>query len=97
MDTPTTYPRINIYLDDPELRAQIKIAAARQGVTVSSYCLEAIKHRLSTDGVSPLSEAEGLPSSASRQAAAQALDDLRRKIGPIGVPVSELIAEGRRR
>jgi hypothetical protein len=97
MDTPTTYPRINIYLDDPELRAQIKIAAARQGVTVSNYCLEAIKHRLSTDDVSPLSEAEGSPSSASRQAAAQALDHLRRKTGPIGVPVSELIVEGRQR
>jgi hypothetical protein len=97
MDTSTTYPRLNIYLDDPALRAQIKIAAARRGVTLSAYCVEAIRQRLTEDGLLPADEAAAPQHPQSPQAAARALDDLRRRIGPVGVPVHELIAEGRRR
>ena len=32
-----------------------------------------------------------------RRAAAQALERFRRRVGPIGTPVAELICEGRRR
>ena len=32
-----------------------------------------------------------------RRAAAQALDRFRQRVGPIGMPVAELIREGRRR
>jgi hypothetical protein len=86
----TPYPRVNIYLDDPRLRETIKIAAARSGSTVSAYCLEAIRRRLAEDGLLPAAAAAGPHRAAER------LDRLRRAIGPIGVPVSELIAEGRR-
>ncbi|HEY66594.1 MAG TPA: hypothetical protein G4O02_18750 [Caldilineae bacterium] len=86
------YVRLNIYLDDPTLREKIKIAAARRGITLSAYCLGAIRQRLAEDGLLPSRDRELDP-----RAAAQALDRLRRQIGPIGVPVRELIAEGRRR
>lgn len=92
MNTRANYPRLNIYLDGPDLREKIRIAAARRGVTLSAYCLEAIRHRLAEDGLLPASEAK-----IEARAAAQALDRLRSQIGPIGMPVRDLIAEGRRR
>lgn len=85
-----TYPRLNIYLDRPDLREKVKVAAARKGVTVSSYCLAAIRQRLIDDGLLPAADEAG------PRAAAQALDRLRRQIGPIGVPVRDLITAGRR-
>ena len=91
---PKVYTRINIYLHDPELRTQIKIAAARQGVTVSAYCLGAILDRLQEQSPSAV-RSEGAEQPESPQDAAQALDRLRRQIGRVGVPVRELIAEGR--
>jgi hypothetical protein len=66
------------------------MAAARAQTSVSAYCEEAIRRRLVEDG-------ELEPTRDSARAAAQELDRQRRLRGPIGVPVSELIAEGRRR
>jgi len=88
----SVHPRLNIYLGDPDLRAKIKIAAARAGVTLSDYCLESIRRRLTEEGILP----ETTPKER-KLAAAQGLDKLRRKVGPIGTRVSDLIAEGRRR
>ncbi len=84
------YPRLNIYLDNQRLHEIIRIAAVQRGITLSTYCLEAIRARLQEDGLLPASEVE-----ANRQTAATALDRLRQKVGPIGVPVSDLVAEGR--
>ncbi|MBI2323131.1 MAG: hypothetical protein HYU88_13810 [Chloroflexi bacterium] len=86
---PISYPRVNIYLGEPGLREAIQVAAARQGMTISAYCLEAIRC-MADEGLLPAGEAD-------RLAAATALDRLRRQIGPIGVPVRRLVAEGRRR
>lgn len=84
------HARLNIYLDEPELRQAVKIAAAKEGVTLSAYCLKALRSRLVEEGF--------LPGTSDRQAeAARALDRLRQQIGPIGIPVRELIHEGRRR
>lgn len=96
MDT-TTYSRLNIYLDNPDLRTQIKIAAARRGVTLSAYCVEAIREHLAEDGLLPRHMAATQEPPSSPGAAAEALDDIRRRIGRIGIPVQDLIAEGRRR
>lgn len=87
----TSYPRLNIYLDRG-LRTQIKLAAARRGITASAYCVEAIRQKLASDGLA--SNRESL--AERRWAAAHEMDALREEVGPIGVPVSELIAEGRR-
>jgi len=83
---------VNIYLDDPGLKREIKIAAANRGVTLSAYCVEAIEQRLTRE--QPESGAE---KEVSSQSAAEALDRLRDEIGPIGIPVRELIDEGRRK
>jgi hypothetical protein len=37
------------------------------------------------------------PPIEQRRAAARALQEFRRRVGPIGIPVAELIREGRRR
>ncbi|HEX3554052.1 MAG TPA: hypothetical protein VIA62_12570 [Thermoanaerobaculia bacterium] len=82
--------RLNIYMDEPDLRQAVKIAAAKEGVTLSAYCVRAVRRQLVEEGF--------LPGSSERQAAAaRAMDRLRRQIGPIGVPVRKLIDEGRRR
>ena len=90
MPTTPRQLRLNIYLDEPDMRQAVKIAAAKEGVTLSAYCVKAVRRQLVEEGF--------LPGSSERQAeAARAMDRLRRHIGPIGVPVRELIHEGRRR
>lgn len=84
------YQRVNIYLDSRNLKERIKLGATRAGVTVSEYCQEAIRRRLIDEGLLP-------PSRESAKAAARALDRLRGRHGRLGVPVRELIADGRRR
>jgi len=41
--------RIDVYVPDPELRRRIKIAAARQDMPVSRWCLEAIRQQLAKE------------------------------------------------
>jgi hypothetical protein len=45
------WPRIDIYVPDPEVRRRIKVAAARQDIRVSQWCLEAILERLAQEEV----------------------------------------------
>jgi hypothetical protein len=82
-------PRLNIYVDDQDVRDKVRVAAARRGITQSAYCLEAIRHRLAEEGYLPGGEAEA-------RSAADRLDQLRKRVGPIGIRVSDLISEGRR-
>lgn len=81
--------RLNIYLDDPTLHEKVKIAAARRRMSISAYALLALRRQLAEDGL--------LPAIESPEEAARALDALRERIGPIGIPVAELVREGRRR
>lgn len=46
--------RLNIYVGDPTVRKQVKTAAAKQDISVSDYCLQAIVGKLAEEG-------EGLP------------------------------------
>ena len=85
------YVRVNIYLDDPRLKREIKIAAAGQGVSLSTFCVEAIKDRLRRSR----SDAAAQEARRQRESAA-ALDRLRDEIGPIGISIRDLIDEGRR-
>jgi len=92
MTTEPPQVRVNIYLDDPDLKREIKIAAANCGVTQSAYCVEAIRQRLER-------ERSAEPAAGSRQRSrdvAKALDQLRAEIGPVGISVRDLIDEGRR-
>ena len=81
--------RLSVYLDDPSLRETVKIAAARQGVSISAYVLQALRDRLSKEGL--------LHDEWTAQEAARILDTLRTQTGPIGIPVRDLIDEGRYR
>ena len=38
--------RLNIYVHDPNIRRQIKEMAARKDISISEYCLRAIKNQL---------------------------------------------------
>jgi hypothetical protein len=83
--------RLGIYLEDEEMKKQIKIAAAKKGISATDYCEEAIKEKLQRED--KLSNEE----ITRRKAILARIEELREKIGPIGLPVSELIEEGRRR
>jgi len=87
----TKKARLGIYLEDDEMKRHVKIAAAKRGTTVTDYCAEAIEERLMRDGeIASERKAKG-------QTILQRMDELRKDIGPIGMRVSELIDEGRRR
>jgi hypothetical protein len=81
--------RLSVYLDDPSLRERVKIAAARRGVSISAYVLQALRDRLSREGL--------LHDERTAQEAARILDALRAQVGPVGIPVRDLIDEGRYR
>lgn len=53
--------RINIYVHDPQIRRRVKEAAAREGQSMSEYCLDAIVSKLtgySRGATSPVNPAE---------------------------------------
>jgi len=81
--------RLNIYLDDYQLKGQVRVAAARAGVTLSQYCVVAIRRRLEEDGI-------GAPTADTARSAAAAIDRARKRNGPLGIPVRDLINEGQR-
>ncbi len=45
--------RINIYLEDPEIRRQVKTAAAKKDMSVSRYCMQAIMERIDGEESGP--------------------------------------------
>jgi hypothetical protein len=82
-------PRLNIYLDDIRVGEQVRVAAARAGVTLSQYCVAAIRRRLEDDGI-------GSPTPDTARSAAAAIDRARKRNGRLGIPIRELIDEGRK-
>lgn len=81
--------RLGLYLEDEELKKQIKIAAAKRSISTTAYCTQAIKEKLTRDGE--------ISSDAEKQAFIDRVERLRKEIGPLGMTASELIKEGRRR
>lgn len=78
-------------LAGPSLQPWLESAAAQRGLSVREYVREALRDRLAADGALPE------PGPRTPAEAARLLDTLRKKVGPIGSPVRELILEGRRR
>jgi len=87
----TRKARLGLYLEDETMRRQIKVAAARRGMSSTAYCTEAIRDRLVTDG-----EIAGREPGA-RKMLLDRMDNLRQEIGRVGISAAELVAEGRRR
>lgn len=86
-------PRLSIDIADADIKRHIKIAAARRDMAIKDYCLEAITAQLERDGELPSEEEER----RGARALAERMDRRRAEIGPIGINVSKLIKEGRRR
>lgn len=83
--------RLGLYLEDGEIKKQIKIAAAKRGISTTAYCAEAIRERLQRDG--EMSDKVN----RDRLALLSRMDKLRQEIGPVGATTAELVEEGRRR
>lgn len=83
--------RLGLYLEDGEIKKQIKIAAAKRGISTTAYCAEAIRERLQRDG--EMSDKVD----RDRLALLSRMDKLRQEIGPVGATTAELVEEGRRR
>jgi len=88
----TKKTRLGLYLEDEEVKKQIKVAAAKRGMTVTDYCAQAIEDRLISDGEKSIKDR-----SKNKIAFLFRMDKLREEIGPIGISTSELVEEGRRR
>jgi len=87
----TKKARLGLYLEDEATRRQIKIAAAKRGMSTTAYCAQAIRERLVRDG--EISD----KIDGNKKALLARMDRLRRDIGPVGMPAAELVEEGRRR
>lgn len=81
--------KISIYLDDPELRRKLKVAAAQRDTSISAFCEEAIRAKLQK-------EETDAPLETARQAARR-LDERRDMLGSLDAQTWELVNEGRRR
>jgi hypothetical protein len=83
--------RLGLYLEDEEIKKQIKIAAAKRGISTTVYCAEAIRERLRRDGeISDKVDRD-------KVVLLSRMDKLRQEIGPVGTTTAELVEEGRRR
>jgi len=87
-----TRARLGLYLKNEEIKRQIKVAAAKRGMTATDYCARAIEERLVRDG-----ERDTNNEVQDKLAFLSGMDKLRREIGPIGMPTAELVEEGRRK
>ena len=87
----TKKARLGLYLEDETIRRQIKVAAAKRGLSSTAYCAQAIKERLERDG-EITDKADN-----NKKALLARMDNLKRKIGNVGISTAELIKEGRRR
>jgi hypothetical protein len=89
--------RLGLYLEDEEVKRQIKIAAAKRGMTVTDYCAEAIEGRLVEDGERSMAESKSRNTNKEKSTLLARMDQLRQEIGPVGMRTSELVEHGRRR
>jgi hypothetical protein len=87
----TKKARLGLYLEDEIMRRQIKVAAAKRGMSTTAYCTQAIKERLMRDG-ELVDKADG-----NKKALLARIDRLRQEIGPVGMPAAELVKAGRQR
>ena len=83
--------RLDLYLEDEEIKQRIKNASAKRGISMTAYCEEAIKEKLVKEGELSDKERE------RRRAVLARIDERRRNIGSAGSSVSEPVKESRRR
>lgn len=81
--------RLGLYLEDEEIKKQVKIAATRRGLSTTAYCAQAIEERLRRDGETSRD--------TNKRALLSRIDRFRKEVGPIGMTAVELVEAGRRR
>jgi hypothetical protein len=69
--------RLGLYLEDEEIKTQVKIAAARRGLSTTAYCAQAIEQRLRIDGETSRD--------ADRRVILSRVDRFRKEVGPVGI------------
>ena len=77
--------RLGLYLKDAETKRQIKVAAAKRGMTTTAYCARAIEERLIRDGERNTKEVDKKTAFLSR------MDKLRLEISPVGLSVATIV------
>lgn len=80
--------KVSIYLDDPELRRRLKLAVVKHDTTISKFCQEAIRDKLTREECDIQNTA---------REAAKRIDARQVSVGPIDVKTEELVKEGRYR
>jgi hypothetical protein len=85
--------RLSIDITDLGIKRLVKVAAAKRDMAIKDYCLEAITRQLRRDGELPGDEEQ----IRRAKALAERMDQRRVEIGAIGLSVTDLIKEGRRR
>ncbi len=83
--------RLGLYLEDEDIKKQIKIAAAKKGISTTAYCAQAIKERLIREG--EISDKDN----GNKKALLALINELREQIGPVGTSTADLVEKGRRR
>jgi hypothetical protein len=87
--------RLNIYLPDPEIRRQVKAAAARLDLSVSEYCVRAITSQLvQGEETSPGGKRSSLMETSLMRARRFQAETFRGRI--FAVSSAELIRESRK-
>ena len=89
--------RLGLYLDDEEFKRQIKVAAAKRGLSITLYCAEALEERLIRDGERTTTMSKSNNAGKEKLALLARMDKLREEIGPVGSRTSQLVKAGRRR
>ena len=89
----TKKARLGLYLENEDIKRQIKVAAAKRGISTTEYCTQAIRERLKKEG--EMSDSDKILK--ERMALLSHMDKLSKEIGPIGKTAAELVKEGRRR
>ncbi len=81
--------RLGLYLEDENMKRQVKIAAARRGLSATAYCLQAIEERLRRDNE--------IGNDTGKAALLSRIDRLSKELGPTDMTAAKLVDEGRRR
>lgn len=97
VSTLSSRARLNIYLADEDMKRQIKIAAAKRDLSITEYCAKAIEYQLISDGERTNNGMQKVKVPKEKLELLARMDKRRKRIGPIGINVTQLIKEGRRR
>jgi hypothetical protein len=81
--------RLGLYLENEDIKKRVKIAAAKRGLSTTTYCARAIKDQLRRDGE--------VSDDTDKTTLLARIDKRRKEIGPLGMTAKELVETGRRK